>query len=212
MVVGLTESVAIIALNYLIVIAFCRDHNLRKRSTYLVISFAVADMLSGGPSSLDLVYNVGVIYNFWRYNTLHWYQILPNLLLCFPLCSLTNMTVISLERLNATFWPFRHRTIKKSVYWWQHYSFHVRQEWFTTMHINGTIISTLWLHSSQFVFWSFVFLMFLFLSSFTLEISLDTKERQIGRGNWLWRCSPWLLPLSSIVLALCYNYFSVFCH
>ena len=27
------------------------------------------------------------------------------------------MAVISLERLNATFWPFRHRTIKKSVYW-----------------------------------------------------------------------------------------------
>ena len=117
MVVGLTESVAIIALNCLIVIAFRRDHNLRKRSTYLVISFAVADMLSGGPSSLDLVYNVGVIYNFWRYNTLHWYQILQVLLLCFPVCSLTNMTVISLERLNATFWPFRHRTIKKSVYW-----------------------------------------------------------------------------------------------
>ena len=32
MVVGLTESVAIIALNSLIVIAFCRDHNLRKRN------------------------------------------------------------------------------------------------------------------------------------------------------------------------------------
>ena len=111
MVAGLTESVAIIALNSLIVIAFCRDHNLRKRSTYLVVSFAVAEM------SLDLVYNVGVICNFWRYNTLHWYQILQVLLLCFPVCSLTNMTVISLERLNATFWPFRHRTIKKSVYW-----------------------------------------------------------------------------------------------
>ena len=111
MVAGLTESVAIIALNSLIVIAFCRDHNLRKRSTYLVVSFAVAEM------SLDLVYNVGVICNFWRYNTLHWYQILQVLLLCFPVCSLTNMTVISLERLNATFWPFRHWTIKKSVYW-----------------------------------------------------------------------------------------------
>ena len=91
---------------------------------------------------------------------------------------------------------------------WQHYSFHVRQEWFTTMHINGTIISTLWFHSSQFVFWSFVFLMFLFLSSFTLEISLDTKERQIGRGNWLWRCSPWLLSLS---LLLCLPYVIAFC-
>ena len=27
------------------------------------------------------------------------------------------MTVISLKRLNWTFWPFRHRTIKKVVYW-----------------------------------------------------------------------------------------------
>ena len=27
------------------------------------------------------------------------------------------MTVFSLERLNATFWPFRYRTIKKPVYW-----------------------------------------------------------------------------------------------
>ena len=47
MVVGLTESVAIITLNSLTVIAFCRDRNLRKRSTYLVISLAVADILSG---------------------------------------------------------------------------------------------------------------------------------------------------------------------
>ena len=47
MVVGLTESVTIMALNSLTVIAFCRDRNLRKRSTYLVISLAVADMLSG---------------------------------------------------------------------------------------------------------------------------------------------------------------------
>ena len=44
---GLTESVTMIALNSLTVIAFCRDRNLRKRSTYLVISLAVAEMLSG---------------------------------------------------------------------------------------------------------------------------------------------------------------------
>ena len=54
MVVGLTESVTIMALNSLTVIAFCRDRNLRKRSTYLVISLAVADMLSGGSSALNL--------------------------------------------------------------------------------------------------------------------------------------------------------------
>ena len=117
MVVGLTESVTIIALNSLTVIAFCRDRNLRKRSTYLVINLAVADTISGGTSTLDLFYNVGAICNFWRYNILSWYQIPQVLHLWFPIVSLTNMTVISLERLNATFWPFRHRTIKKSVYW-----------------------------------------------------------------------------------------------
>ena len=115
MVVGLTESVTMIALNSLTVIAFCRDRNLRKRSTYLVISLAVADMLSGGSSALDLFYYVGVICNSWRYNKEHWY--IHVTLFWFVICSLTNMTVISLERLNATFWPFRHRTIKKSVYW-----------------------------------------------------------------------------------------------
>ena len=116
---GLTESVTIIALNSMTVTAFCRDRNLRKRSTYLVISLAVADMLSGGTSTLDLFYNVGVMCNFWRHNPEHWYQIevVLVLVLWFTLCSLTNMTVISLERLNATFWPFRHRSIKKSVYW-----------------------------------------------------------------------------------------------
>ena len=75
MVVGLTESVAIITLNSLTVIAFCRDRNLRKRSTYLVINLTVADMISGGTSTLDLFYNVGAICNFWRYNRLSWYQI-----------------------------------------------------------------------------------------------------------------------------------------
>ena len=116
MVVGLTESVTIIALNSLTVIAFCRDRNLRKRSTYLVISLAVADMLSGGISAHDLLYNVGEMCNFWGHNRAYWY--IPQVfILWFPVCSLTNMTVISLERLNATFWPFRHRTIKKLVYW-----------------------------------------------------------------------------------------------
>ena len=116
MIVGLTESVTIVVLNSLTGIAFCRDRNLRKRSTYLVISLAVADMLSGGISAHDLLYNVGEMCNFWGRNRTYWY--IPQVfILWFPVCSLTIMTVISLERLNATFWPFRHRTIKKSGHW-----------------------------------------------------------------------------------------------
>ena len=117
MVVGLTESVTIIALNSLTVIAFFRDRSLRKRSTYLLISLAVADMFTGGTSPLDLFYNVGETCNFWRHKREHWYRIPQVFLFWFLVCSFINMTVISLERLNATFWPFRHRTIKKSVYW-----------------------------------------------------------------------------------------------
>ena len=117
MVVGLTESVTIIVLNSLTVIAFYRNRYLRKRSTYLVISLAVADMLSGVISPLDLFYDIGVTCNFWRHNAKNWYLIPVVVTFWFLGCSLTNMTVISLERLNATFWPFRHRTIKKSVYW-----------------------------------------------------------------------------------------------
>ena len=219
MVVGLTESVAIIALNSLIVIAFCRDHNLRKRSTYLVISFAVADMLSGGPSSLDLVYNVGVIYNFWRYNTLHWYQILQVLLLCFPVCSLTNMTVISLERLNATFWPFRHRTIKKSVYWvliiaiWVttllfscasrmiHHCAHKRDYYFYTLVSFISICLLVICVSYVFIF---------------VKLHFGNQPRHQGTANrerkltvTLFTVTP--LSLSPIVLALCYCLL-FFCH
>ena len=117
MIVGLTESFTIIALNSLTVIAFGRNRNLRKRSTYSMISLAVADMLFRGTSTLALFYTVGALCNFWRYNIKHWYQIPGVLVTWFLVRSLTNMAVISLERLNATFWPLRHRTIKKSVYW-----------------------------------------------------------------------------------------------
>ena len=87
MVVGLTESFTIVTLNSLTVIAFFMDRNLRKRSTYLVISLSVADMLSGGISAFDLFYDVGEMCNFWGHDTEYWYDISAVLLLWFPDCS-----------------------------------------------------------------------------------------------------------------------------
>ena len=169
----------------------------------VIISLSVADMLSGGISAFDLFYDVGEMCNFWGHDTEYCYDKSAVLLLWFPDCSLTNMTVISLERLNATFWPFRYRTIKKSVYWvliiavWlTTLPFHMHYWWFLAIRIKRTIFTTLWAHSTQFVLWSFVFLTFLSLSSFSLEKSPDTTARQKGKGNWPWRCSPWLLSLA----------------
>ena len=64
-------------------------------------------------------------FHLWRYQVLArkltWYFIgvyivLSFLYLWFPLTSLTNIAVISLDRMHATIRPFRHRLIKKWVY------------------------------------------------------------------------------------------------
>ena len=186
----------------------------------MVISFAVADMLSGGPSSLDLVYNVGVICNFWRYNTLHWYQILQVLLLCFPVCSLTNMTVISLERLNATFWPFRHRTIKKSIYWVL-----IIAIWVTTLLFScASRMIHHYAHKRDYYFYTLVSFISICLLVICVsyvfifvKLRFGNQPRHQGTANRERKLTVTLftvasLSLSPIVLALCYNYFSVFCH
>ncbi|XP_068705283.1 histamine H2 receptor-like [Montipora foliosa] len=119
MTVGLAESVAIVALNLCTIIVFTRNRNLRKRSTYLMINLAVIDMLVGGVAVFFLFYWFGVFCNVWRRGHLNGHledyieTRLPNL---FPGISLINIAIIALERVYATFRPFKHRVLKKRVY------------------------------------------------------------------------------------------------
>ena len=207
MVVGLTESVTIIALNSLTVIAFCRDRNLRKRSTYLVISLAVADMLSGGSSALDLFYDVGAICNSWRYNIEHWYTHVT--LFWFVICSLTNMTVISLERLNATFWPFRHRTIKKSVYWVL-----IIAIWLTALLIPcALIINYHYAHKQNYFFYAWgsfasICLLVICVSYVFIFVKLrfGNQPRHHGAANRERKLTVTLFTVTSLLLLLCLPY------
>ena len=111
-------AVAIVTVNLLSIILFIKSNNLRTRGMYLVINLTTADMLVGGLSTIYLlivITDVGCkIVNV----RLPWegYMITCFLFYWFPLTSLTNITVISLERTHATFRPFRHRVIKKWVY------------------------------------------------------------------------------------------------
>ena len=118
MTVGLAESVAIVTLNLCTIIVFIRNPILRKRSTYLVMNLAVVDMLAGGFAVNDLFYDVGVRCNVWKADSFEdWaYYIYQTLLYLFPYSSLTNIAIIALERLHATFYPFRHRVLKNWVY------------------------------------------------------------------------------------------------
>ena len=118
--VVLVVSVAIVTVNLLSIILFIINSDLRTRGMYLVINLTVADTLVGAISSLQFLSfsstecknanSLNVTFNWERY-MITWF-----LFYWFPLTSLTNITVISLDRMHATFRPFRHRVIKKWVY------------------------------------------------------------------------------------------------
>ena len=118
MTVGLVESVAIVTLNLCTIIVFIRNRNLRKRSTYLVINLAVMDMFVGGIAGYDLFYRSGRYCNLWKSLSVEVGTIIFILVLrtWFPLGSLTNIAIIALERVHATFRPLKHRVLKKWVY------------------------------------------------------------------------------------------------
>ena len=111
------EFVAIVTVNLLAIILFIKNRNLRTRSMYLVISLTVADILvgvlSGGYVQFVFLKQCGLI----KLNLSGKVAILVGTFnIFFPLVSLTNIAMISLERFHATFHPFRHRLIKGWVY------------------------------------------------------------------------------------------------
>ena len=117
MTVVLAECVAIVTLNLCTIIVFMRNRNLRKRTTYLVINLAVIDMFVGGMAVYELFYRIGVDCNLWEWHlTERTYIFVVLLLRLFSIGSLTNITGIALERVHATFFPFKHRVLKKWVY------------------------------------------------------------------------------------------------
>ena len=114
----LVVAVAIVTVNLLSIILFITNSNLRTRGMYLVINLTVVDILVGGLSTFYLLLiNTHkacktVIVRLPREGNISVYFVS----LWFTLTSLTNITVISLERMHATFRPFSHRVIKKWVY------------------------------------------------------------------------------------------------
>ena len=118
--VSLTTAVAVVAVNLLSIILFIKNSNLRTRAMYLVINLTVVDMFVGGSVTFAIVLlfllygceaeNVFLISPEWSIVVLLMAE------LWFSLTSVAGIAVISLERMHATFRPFRHRNIKKWAY------------------------------------------------------------------------------------------------
>ena len=115
---SLAVSVAIVTLNLCTIIVFIKNRNFRKRSMYLVINLAVIDMFIGGIAVYHLFYIPGVHCNLWKSFAIEVRAniFIQDMLLLFFAASLPNIAIISLERAHATFFPFRHRMIKKWVH------------------------------------------------------------------------------------------------
>ena len=114
----LAVAVAIVTVNLLSIILFIKNSNLRTRGMYLVINLTIADMLVGGNCIVYmLIFNtrIGCKTVIVRL-PVEGINIVQSVFFWFPLTSLTNITVISLERMYATFRPLRHRVVKKWVY------------------------------------------------------------------------------------------------
>ncbi|XP_074632761.1 substance-K receptor-like [Acropora palmata] len=134
------ETAAIVMLNALTIIVYLKERSLRKRSMYLVINQAVADMLVGA-SVIFQCWLLGRNCYFW---TIHFF-IAPFstgffVLWVFPSASLINLTAISLERTHATVRPFKHRLVKTKIF-----GAVITVVWITA----GLVASTRGLHISQ---------------------------------------------------------------
>ena len=109
--VYVTECIVIFTINGVTLLAFARNHHLRKRTTYLIINLTVADLLVGVVTEPMELYSPqidpGAIWQHFAIIILYH---------MFPVSSLINLSFIALERLHATLYPFRHCLIEKGFY------------------------------------------------------------------------------------------------
>ena len=114
------ECLAIVILNLVTVVVFVKKkRQLQRQSTYLIIHLAIVDLLVGlvsGPLQIERM--IGLFCPLWNYRreTIWSRRLSFAFLHLFSFASLINLIAVSLERLHATFCPFRHRFVRKWVY------------------------------------------------------------------------------------------------
>ena len=119
-VVLIIECLAIVILNIITIVVLVKmKRQLQRRSTYLIIHQAIVDLLVGAVSGpLQIEHYIAWFCPLWKYKreTIWSLYLSAAFQLLFLFTSFTNLMAISLERLHATFCPFRHRFVRKWVY------------------------------------------------------------------------------------------------
>ena len=109
------ECLVIVILNITTITVFVKQRQLQRKSTYLIIHLAIADLLVGaisGPMQVH-AFMAFCYEEVWDITfSIISFAIRP----FFVFASLVNLAFISLERVHATYRPFKHRLIKKWLY------------------------------------------------------------------------------------------------
>ena len=116
-VVFFLEGVSILLGNIFTIFVFWKHRAELKRTSYLLVNLAVADLLVAISILISLgckVQNLAEGHNDmikgWQFTLFKIWDTLCGT------ASLLNLLVISLERLYAVRWPFRHRTLSTRTY------------------------------------------------------------------------------------------------
>ena len=109
--------VFIVVGNLLTIVLFAVNRRLRKRSLFLVINMAFADLMLGTLTLPIYIYRVGKSFQLWNGGSsmpmLFFYLIVDTF---FSQASLISAVFVSGERFYAIYWPFKHRTLSMRAY------------------------------------------------------------------------------------------------
>lgn len=107
------EAVLIIVGNLLAIVLFAVNQNLRKKSLFLVVNMAFADLLLGAVSLPIYIYFVGGETELWPQR---WSAVFRIFFDVFMQASVISAVLISCERFYAIHWPLKHRTLSSQKY------------------------------------------------------------------------------------------------
>ena len=111
------EAVLIVVGNLLTIVLFALNKELRKKSLYLVINMAFADLVLGALFLPARIYLVGDEYYLWTTSVNLAFDNFFNIVdTAFLQGSLSSAALISVERFYAVYWPLKHRTLSKRTY------------------------------------------------------------------------------------------------
>ena len=178
------EGVAIVTLNALTILVYLKERSLHRRSMYLVIHLAVADMLVGACVIIQSLFlGDRVTCDFWMINDRNpFFLLIVAFYRAFSTASAINLGAISLGRAYATFRPFQHRLIKKKIF-----GAAVAIVWIATGLISTSFVVVLFLYSQAFrvflISFDISYFSFLLFCSLVIFVSYSSIAIKIGFGT-----------------------------